>query len=85
METKDRLEKSYLDYIITRNIQLISFGTISHMGHSVHFTLELVCTRKVFSKVKAQREEVLSFGKMLIESVNNNEEFQNCLKQENKT
>jgi hypothetical protein len=45
------------------------------MGHSVHLTLELVCTGKVFSKVKAQREEVLSFGKMLIQRVKNNEEF----------
>jgi hypothetical protein len=38
-----------------------------------------------FSKVKVLREKVLSPGKMLKESDKINEEFQKCLKQENKT
>ena len=85
METKDRVEKSYLDYFITRNIEVTSFGTNSPMGHSDHLTLELVFTVKVYSKVKVQREKVLSFEKMLKESGKISEEFQNCLKKENKT
>ena len=55
------------------------------MGHSDHLTLELVCTEKVFRNIKVQREKVLSFGKMLKESGKIKEEFQNCLKQENRT
>ena len=55
------------------------------MGNSDHLTLDLVFTGKYFSKVKVQREKLLGFGKMLKESGKIKEEFQKCLKQENRT
>jgi hypothetical protein len=82
--TKNRIEKSYLDYMITNNIDYYTFDIKKPIGDSDHWSLHLTIKDKSLGEFTPTKEITYNFSKVKEESEKISESFLRIIEGENK-